>query len=117
MRALDLATLRVANNIRAHEWRARDGVGSTWTGADWGNEMGGACGEAQNVIKKLRRLETGYKGPSPSRMELLYHLGQELGDVVICADLVAIHYGIDLAWATIDKFNLTSIKQNLETKL
>lgn len=30
-----------------------------WTGADWSNAMCGEAGEAANVVKKLRRQETG----------------------------------------------------------
>lgn len=104
------------NRCRRVEWAKRDGA-SAWTGADWSNEMGGECGEAQNFVKKLRRLETGYKGPSLTQEELLYRLGLEIADVFITADNLASYYGIIIPVAVRDKFNQTSIKQGLETRL
>ena len=41
--------------------------------------------------------------------------GNELADVIICADLIAMDEGIDLAQAVKDKFNKTSRKYNLNT--
>ena len=111
-----LEQLRDVNQTRRDEWRARDGS-APWTGADWSNEMCGEAGEAANVVKKLRRIETGYKGPGPTEAELLEHLADELADVLICVDLLGMHYGIDLAPALVRKFNATSDKQGLSTKL
>lgn len=45
------------------------------------------------------------------------HLAEELADVVICADLIAMSVGVDLGQATIDKFNATSEKVDLPTRL
>ena len=45
------------------------------------------------------------------------HLAQELADVVICCDLVAMSEGIDLDAAVADKFNETSAKVGLPTRL
>ncbi len=44
-------------------------------------------------------------------------LSEELADVVICADLLAAKYNIDLEAAVKDKFNKTSDKYNLGVKL
>lgn len=76
-----------------------------------GNELGGECGEAQNVIKKLERERHGWRG---SR-DTVEHLGQELADVIHCAILCAITAGIDLEQYTVDKFNDTSQKNGLNT--
>ena len=113
--SLDLAKFREVNERRRAEWANRDGS-SPWCGADFSNEMGGECGEAQNIVKKLRRIETGYKGPSKTEAELLSDLAEELADVIITADLVAMYYGIDLDAAVPLKFNKTSVKQNLNTR-
>lgn len=78
-----------------------------------GNELGGECGEAQNVIKKLERERHGWRG---SR-DTVEHLAEELGDVIHCAILCAITAGIDLEPAVIAKFNNTSEKNGLATKL
>lgn len=89
-----------------------------WTGADKGNELAGETGEACNIIKKLRRIETGTSGTDPSHaLQLLGMLGDELADVVICAQLVAEFYGINLEEALIDKFNATSLKVGLPQRL
>lgn len=78
-----------------------------------GNELGGECGEALNVIKKLERERLGWRG---SR-DTVDHLAEELADVVICADLVAITAGVDLGAAVLRKFNATSDKVGISVKL
>lgn len=78
-----------------------------------GNEMGGECGEAQNVIKKLERERHGWRG---SR-DTVEHLGEELADVVHTAILCAITAGIDLEPYVVNKFNDTSSNNNLKTML
>ena len=49
--------------------------------------------------------------------EELDGLKQELADVLICVDLIAMDLGIDLAAAVRDKFNATSEKYELSTRL
>ncbi len=78
-----------------------------------GNEMGGECGEAQNVIKKLERERHGWRG---SR-DTVEHLGEELADVGHTAVLCAITAGIDLAPFVARKFDDTSEKNGLRTRL
>lgn len=78
-----------------------------------GNELAGEVGEACNIIKKLERVRLGMRGSRASKEEL----AQELADVIICTDLLAMDAGIDLNQAVIDKFNATSEKYNLDTKL
>lgn len=109
---LDLADLRRANLARRD---ARGSEALAWSGGDWGNELAGETGEACNVVKKMRRLEVMPMGTWQEQhhdeyVAHLAHLIEELGDVVICADLLAIHYGIDLAYAVTAKFNATSEK-------
>lgn len=105
----EFQALRVANQIRQDIWPGADKI----TPAYKGNELAGEVGEACNVIKKLERERLGIAG---SR-DTVHHLAEELADVVICADLIAERYGIDLWSAIKSKFNSTSTKVGLEVFL
>lgn len=102
-------SLRAANIARQDEWDPSDKL----TLAYRGNELAGEVGEACNVIKKLERERLGIAG---SR-DTVAHLAEELADVIICADLIAMHVGIDLDAAVRAKFNATSEKVGLRTRL
>lgn len=108
-RAISLSDLRVANTERQAEW-CHDQVPDL---SFRGNELGGECGEAQNVIKKLERERHGWRGSRAT----IDDLAQELADVVICADLCAMAVNIDLASAVVAKFNADSEKNGLFTRL
>lgn len=101
--------LRSANRARQREWDA----GNQLSLAYRGNELAGEVGEACNVIKKLERERLGILGSRATVGEL----ADELADVLICADLIAMHYGIDLEAAVARKFNATSEKVGLQTRL
>lgn len=101
-------TLRAANATRMLEWD----TGNQITPSYQGNELAGEVGEACNIIKKLERERLGIKG---SRANLA-DLAEELADVVICVDLIAMGYNIDLDQAVKDKFNKTSEKVGLQTR-
>lgn len=79
-------------------------------------ELAGEVGELCNIIKKLARHRMGMKG-GITRREALPMLKDELGDVVICADLLAHQFGIDLGLAVRRKFNRTSIKHGFQHHL
>lgn len=102
-------TLRDANRARQAEWDPSDQITLSYRG----NEMGGECGEAQNVIKKLERERFGIRGSRATVADL----GSELADVVICADLIAMSVGLDLDQAVAAKFNETSEKVGLSVRL
>lgn len=102
-------TLRAANLARQAEWDA----GNQLTAAYRGNELAGEVGEACNAIKKLERERLGIRG---SR-DTIEHLAEELADVLICVDLIAAHYGIDMDRALESKFNATSNANGLSTRL
>lgn len=104
-----LTALRLANEIREKEWDPNSAI----TLAYRGNELAGEVGEACNIIKKIERERIGIRGTRASLKEL----AEELADVIICADLVAMHEGINLEEAVINKFNNTSEKYNLETRM
>ncbi|MCS0501563.1 MazG-like family protein [Ancylobacter mangrovi] len=106
---LTFAELQAANLARQAEWCPDDLPDLSFRG----NELAGEVGEACNVIKKLERARHGWRGSRAS----LDQLAEELADVVICANLVAITAGIDLGAAVIRKFNATSMANGLQTKL
>ena len=102
-------TLRAANTARQVEWANGDDTPALFKAT----ELGGEVGEALNVVKKLERERFGWKG---SR-DTVEHLAEELADIIICTDLLAMHYGIDLNAAVARKFNATSEKVGLNTRL
>ena len=106
---IKLEELRKANTRRQAEWDPSDQIDLSFRGL----ELGGEVGEAMNVIKKIERERKGIKG---SR-DTLIHLAEELADVIICTDLVAMQAGIDLGQAVKEKFNATSAKVGLETRI
>lgn len=76
-----------------------------------------ASGRLSNKLKKLTRLERGIKGTTEDKKRLLFEAMEELADVVICVDLVAMHLGVSLQQAVRGKFNATSLKHSLKTRL
>jgi NTP pyrophosphatase (non-canonical NTP hydrolase) len=105
----NLAALRNANAARQQEWDPNDAI----TLAYRGNELAGEVGEACNVIKKLERERLGIRGSRASNAML----AEELADVLVCVDLTAMQAGIDLDAALRAKFNSTSEKYGLRTRL
>lgn len=102
--------LRSANRARQIEWDQDNQI----TLAYRGNELAGEVGEACNVIKKLERERMGIRGSRATKEQL----AEELADVVICADLIAMDAGIDLLNEAVPaKFNATSEKVGLQTRL
>jgi NTP pyrophosphatase (non-canonical NTP hydrolase) len=102
-------TLRAANAARQLEWDKDARITLSYRL----NELAGETGEACNIGKKLERERLGIRGSRATVTDL----AEELADVVICADLVAMGEGIDLAQAVISKFNATSAKVGLATML
>jgi len=107
--SLSLGALQRAHVERQEEWCPDQKPDLSFRG----NELGGECGEAQNVIKKLERERHGWRG---SR-DTVEHLAEELADVIHCAVLVAITAGIEIEPAVVAKFNSTSEKNGLSTFL
>jgi NTP pyrophosphatase (non-canonical NTP hydrolase) len=97
--------LRTANVERQKEWDWGDKITLGYRG----NELAGEVGEACNIIKKLERERIGLRGTRATRQEL----ADELADVIICADLIAMQAGINLDKAVRKKFNATSHKYDL----
>jgi NTP pyrophosphatase (non-canonical NTP hydrolase) len=104
------------NRERCKRWHENS---EAWTGADWATAMGGEAGEALNVVKKMRRLETGL-GPGtndPAEDKLRGMLADELADVFLYLDLLACHYDVDLPTAIVSKFNRVSERQGFPERL
>jgi len=102
--------LRAANVARDQEWNTgSERVSMTFRATELAGEVGEAC----NVIKKLERERIGLVGSRDTKE----HLAEELADIVICTDLVAMDAGIDLDTAIAAKFNATSEKNGLATRL
>lgn len=89
--------LRDANVARQTEWAA----GATLSIHYKGNELAGEVGEACNVIKKLDREALGM----PGSRDTYDHLGEELADVIICVDLLAMEAG----HGAIEPLNLSGV--------
>lgn len=101
--------LREANAARQAEWDKDERISLSYRG----NELAGETGEACNIIKKLERERLGIRGSRAT----VDQLADELADVLICADLIALAEGIDLEAAVARKFNATSEKVGLSTRL
>ncbi len=106
---LTLKELREANIERDKEWNPNKLLSLSFRG----NELGGECGEAQNIIKKLDRELLGLRGSRATKEQL----AEELADIIICVDLIAMELAINLSYAVIEKFNATSYKQKLSILL
>ncbi|KAB2684920.1 MazG-like family protein [Brucella tritici] len=107
---MNMTSLRAANVARDQEWN----TGSERLSLTFrATELAGEVGEACNVIKKLERERIGLVGSRDTKE----HLAQELADIVICTDLVAMDADIDLDAAIAAKFNATSEKNGLSTRL
>lgn len=121
---LTFASASEINRTRCNRWHPgypdcyNDGP-SAWTGADWSNAMCGEAGEAANVVKKLRRIESGAAvGPDdPDETTLRQMLADEIGDVYAYLDLLAGYYGIDMATAIASKFNRVSERQGFPDRM
>lgn len=110
--------LREANSSRADEWHRREF--RPWTGGDLGNAAAGEMGEACNLVKMLRRLETLRVQPPnfATRHEILTaRLAEELADTILYIDLLADHYGVDLWEAITSKFNRVSVREGFPHRL
>jgi NTP pyrophosphatase (non-canonical NTP hydrolase) len=128
---LDLDRLAAANTDRRLEWH---GEQDDWTSADWGNATHGEIGElieavgnllevsrhmglASDIIKKLRRHESGYADSERDIPVLKKEAGKEMADVVIYISLLANYLDINLSDAVIEKFNEVSEKRGFPQRL
>ena len=59
----DELTFNEVSAISAARSTAWHGEAEPWSLADWGNALGGECGEAQNVIKRSVACRRGFRAP------------------------------------------------------
>lgn len=127
MNMLTFERLRAANVQRNKDWDPENQIGALFRGLEFSGEVGETIekafeiiidlakksGKLTNVVKKLERERMGLVGSRVS----LFELAQELADVQITLDLLAMHYSIDLGEAVCLKFNASSHKHGFKTKL
>lgn len=107
-------TLRAINQERCGRWH--DPETDNWTLGDWGNAFGGEAGELQNVVKKLRRHQSGASQAynTPPTAELIESFAEEVADVLLYLDLLCWKAGMSpvlLEAALQIKFNAVSRAQ------
>lgn len=107
---LDLEALRQANRMRLPDFRNGRGErahstndGSDWALSAWCNAVCGKLGEAANIIKKIERGDFTLE-------EARIDLAHELADVLTYLAILADRAGINLSEATIDRFNIVSVR-------
>lgn len=108
-----LDKLRASNQARQKVWDPEGRMNGTTGKLFSATEMVGEAGEAANEVKKLVREEIGIQGSRTT----VTKLGDELADVIICVDLIAARYDIDLIEAITRKFNETSRNQGFDILL
>ncbi|MBY6055366.1 MazG-like family protein [Leisingera daeponensis] len=109
MSTLTFGALRQANNTRQMEWPGNDKADVAFRAI----EVAGEFGEVAEAVKKHLRLTRGIKGSTASQEDV----ADEMADALISLDLLAAEMGIDLSTAVARKFNRTSVKYGLNTRL
>ena len=119
MKNLTIRGISDINRQRADRWhRGFPQNDDGWNGADWANAMQGEAGEAGNVVKKLRRIETGIQqAEGPTRSALINNLATEIGDTYLYLDLLAQYYGLDLQYCVVDTFNRVSEREGFPERI
>ena len=110
---INLATLRKANRVRQLEWPGSENIDLAFRGLELAGEVGELC----NKLKKLVRIRRGIEGTTEVPSALMRGVQDEAADVLISLDLICMELGFDLSLATMVKFNETSMKHGLETRL
>jgi len=105
---LTFNTLRQANLRRLPEFKNAQGeichthpTGGDWSFNDWLTAVAGELGELANLLKKVRRGDFTVE-------ELQPQIRDEIADVNIYLDILALQFDIDLGSAIKDKFNVVS---------
>lgn len=121
-------TLARAIAARMVEWdgQSDQDLGDSFYGNELAGEMGEtlemafevirtavAAGRVSNIVKKLDRERLGLAG-SRATVE---QLAEELADAEICLRRLALRFGVDLDRSAAQKFNATSEKVGLKTRV
>lgn len=109
MSALSFSELRIANDTRQLEWPGNEQADIAFRAAEVAGEFGEVC----EAIKKFLRAERGIAGSTAKARDV----ADEMADALIALDLLASAMGIDLGEAVRAKFNFTSDKYGMQTRL
>lgn len=117
---MDIRHVQTINRTRANRWHGGDF--KEWSGLEWAGAMCGEAGEAANVTKKLKRVESKIDGNAFSEHplvpeELTQNLAKELADTFLYLCLTASRYEIDLEAAIVKVFNDKSIEMDFPERL
>jgi NTP pyrophosphatase (non-canonical NTP hydrolase) len=108
MASLTFEELRDANVSRVSSF-GHGGL-DEWDVPRWFMAMTGEVGELGNLLKKVER------GDFPLD-QVIEEVAHELADIQIYLDLLSARLYVDLAEATITKFNASSVKINSPVRL
>lgn len=111
-KGLSISKIQSAMQQRRKEW-IHESVPQKATLSYYGNQLAGEVGELCNDIKKLERLRLGFVGGKNTRD----NIPKEMADVIMCVALLANEMGIDLDTAVAEKFNETSEKHGMDTRI
>lgn len=108
---MDISKFQQANDRRKLKWH-KDG---DWDYDSWTNAMAGETGEACNIAKKIRRLETSLPnkeaGLDVNDLDMLKkRLAHETADSIIYGLLILSKLGVDASEIIADVFDQKSIE-------
>lgn len=106
---MKFSDLRAANVTRQTEWPGNDKADIAFRGL----EVAGEFGEVAEALKKYLRGQRGIRGSTAT----LDDVASEMADAIIALDLLGNQLDIDLGAAVARKFNATSEKYGLKTRI
>ena len=106
---ISLGNLRAANHSRQIEWDNSRQITPEYSAIEFAGEVG----ELLNVVKKIFREKLHLRGTRATHQDL----ENEMADVLITLDLLAMRMNVDLTAALRRKFNDTSDKLGLRVML
>jgi NTP pyrophosphatase (non-canonical NTP hydrolase) len=110
---LTFAEFRAANVARCLKWHPA-GIAS-WSPSDWLTAVTGELGELASLIKMRNRERDGLRGNKFSPTDK--QIADECADILTYLDLLCEVLGVDLAAATIEKFNEVSERVGFPDRL
>lgn len=117
---MTIKELQELSEERSKKWHK--GLLDNWSLLEWAGAMCGEAGEAANVAKKLKRIETALPnkaaGVSIDDYDALrYKLGMECADTILYAMLVMSAAGIEAEEVIKHVFNQKSIEYGFPERL
>jgi NTP pyrophosphatase (non-canonical NTP hydrolase) len=109
MNADNLQLLREASQARSLEYPGDGKIDLSFRAMEFAGEAGELCNAVKKLVKEQRGIGTA-KGD-------WQNIAEEIGDVMITLDLLANQLGLEIWPATVAKFNATTDKMGLKTRL